>query len=269
MGQLQRNASNKTVNFALKSEFATNVEVDLKRGRKFVVSIHDVAPANREEFAQIMTELRPRVGNAISAAIIPLPFGRSPSADFAALVRSGCREIALHGYSHSGSCRFHPLTFLSGNSAEFLALSPIELQGRLRDGQRIVREVFGKISSVFVPPAWCSGALTPAIAKSCGLRVLVTLTSLSTSTRKFPLAVYSWDCGRFATLGYAGELFGHIRCFWRAAIPCVVLHPSDVSRNFFSRGLAIIDRLLRDGFSPATFAEVSIAMAHPLRKRCP
>ena len=208
-------------------------------------------------------ELQPRVGTAISAAVIPFAFGQGSGADVAAFVRSRCREIALHGYSHSGNCRLHPLTFLSGNSAEFPGLSPVELQARLKGGQRTLREVFGHASSVFVPPAWCSGALTPAIAKSCGLHVLATLTSLSTPTRKLPLAVYSWDCGRFATLGYAGELFGHIRCFWRAAIPCVVLHPRDVSRNFFSRGLAIIDRFLRDGYSPATFTEVSSATAYP------
>jgi uncharacterized protein DUF2334 len=239
------------------------------RGREFVISIHDVTPASRKELSEMVKQLRPRVGTAISAAVIPFAFGQSSSADVAALVHSHCREIALHGYTHSGRCRLHPLAFLSGNSTEFPGLSPVELQARLRDGQRILGEVFGQVSSVFVPPAWCPGALTPAIAKSCGLHVLVTLTSLSTPTRKVPLAVYSWDCGRFATLGYVGELFGHIRCFWRAAIPCVVLHPRDVSRDFFSRALAIIDRFLRDGFSPATFAEVASATAYPIPERYP
>ena len=82
---------------------------------------------------------------------------------------------------------------------------------------------------------------------------------------KCPLAVYSWDWGRLAFLGYAGELFGRIRLRLHSALPCIVLHPCDASRNFLSLALAVIDCLLHDGFSPATFVEILAAASE--RKR--
>jgi hypothetical protein len=201
----------------------------------------------------------------MSAAVIPAAFEGSQGARLADLVRSHCQEIALHGYSHRGRCRYHPLSWLTGNALEFQGLSPLEIQRRLQRGQRILREVFGQTASVLIPPAWWRGALTPAIAEDCECPVLVTLRSLETRTMKRSLAVYSWDWGRFAGLGYAGEFLGHMLCQLPSTIPCVVLHPHDVSRNLLDRALAVLDRLLRDGYSPTTFAELAGRPPNPPR----
>jgi predicted deacetylase len=226
-------------------------------GRKFVVSVHDVAPAASDGIARILRELHPRVGTTISAAVIPAPFDRNRGASFAALVRSQCREIALHGFSHCCPKTFHPLGLLTDHCSEFIGLSPVEARARLQRGQDILRAVFGDPASVFVPPAWCSGPVTPTLAGGSGLSALVTWTHLLTRATTIPLAVYSWDCGRFAWLAYAGEFCGFIRRHLGAGIPCVTLHPRDVSRSLLPRGLRVVDQLLRRGFSPATFADIA------------
>jgi predicted deacetylase len=235
------------------------------RAKRFVVSIHDVAPSSTNEIAGMITALRPRVGTTITAAMIPDAFNRRRGAQLAALVRSSCQEIALHGYSHQGQSRYHPLSLLTQNALEFHGLSPMEVQRRLYLGQQILQEVFGRPASVFIPPAWCRGALTPAIAEGCHCLVIAGLMFLETRSMRCPLTVYSWDLGRFAVLGYAGEFFGHIVSRLRTAIPCVVLHPRDMSRNFFGRALAVIDRLIRNGFSPTTFSEIAVTPVQPLR----
>jgi len=230
-----------------------------RQEKRFVVSIHDVAPSSEDEITRILKALRPRVGTVMSAAVVPIGFDRGRSVGLAALVRSNCREIALHGYSHQGRNRFHPLAVVTKNSVEFMGLSSAETQARLERGQEILRNVFGRTASVLIPPAWWRGAVTPMLAENCRLCVLAGLTAFETGARRCPLAIYSWDWGRLGLLGYAGELFGHIRHQLCSATPCVVLHPCDVSRNFLGRALAIIDRLLREGFSPATFTEISAA----------
>jgi hypothetical protein len=233
-----------------------------------VVSLHDVAPASSRQVARILEALRPRIGTAISAAVIPAAFSQGRGARLAALVRNGCQEIALHGFSHEGTRAGHPLAWLTGNATEFLGLSAGEILARLQRGQDILGQAFGGPASVLVPPAWCCGALTPAVARRGGCHTVVGLTRLMTSRTDRPLAVHSWDCGRFAVAGYAGELLGRVRCFLRAAIPCVVFHPRDLDRKLFARGLAVVDRLLREGCRPATFAELAGGEPDLLQPMC-
>ena len=225
--------------------------------KRFIVSLHDIRPAAGEEISCILRELQPRVGNTISAAVIPAPFARNRGTGLAAQVRGQCREIALHGYSHQGPGTFHPLRVLTGDCLEFIGLPESEALTRLWRGQDILHAVFGRPASVFIPPAWCAGAVTPALAASLGLSAAVTWTQLVTAKTRIPLAMHSWDCGRFAWLAYAGELYGYLRRYAGAAMPCVTLHPRDVTRNLLARGLGVIDRLLRRGYSPATFADVA------------
>ena len=226
-------------------------------GRRFIVALHDVAPAAGEEIARILKELEPRVGRAISAAVIPAPFARDRGAELAARVREQCREIALHGYTHQGPETFHPLSLVTGHCLEFIPLSAAAARARLQRGQDILRAAFQGSASVFVPPAWQAGAVTPALAASCGLPTLVTWTQLVSGTTRIPLATHSWDCGRFAWLAYVGEGCGFLRRHVGATVPCITLHPRDVSRNLLSRGLRLIEHFLRRGFLPATFAEVA------------
>jgi hypothetical protein len=224
---------------------------------RFIVSLHDVEPAAGTEVTHLLEELRGRVGNAISAAVIAARFGRTEGSGLAAVVRECCREMALHGYSHSGAGVCHPLGYLTGNAHEFVGLCAAEAQARLEQGQQILRDVFGRSAEVFVPPAWCLGPVTVELANLAGLSVLVTLMRLATRTVELPLATYSWDCGRFAALGYIGEALGCVRRRFSGAIPCVVLHPADVARGWDARGLRVIDDLLEEGYRPATFGDAA------------
>jgi predicted deacetylase len=222
-----------------------------------VISIHDVAPEHDEAVREFVTQLKPRVGYIISAAVVPAGFRNQPSATFAEFVQNHCSELALHGYEHTTSCRFHPLAFLSHNSCEFIDLQPSELRERITLGQELLREHFGRTAAVLVPPAWCSGSITPELAAECGLQLIAGLHSLTSTSLKMALAVYSWDWGRAGRFGVLGEVLGAIQLKLGACVPCVVLHPSDISRSLFRRALAKIDHFLRDGYVPMTFAELA------------
>ena len=115
----------------------------MNAGRRFVVSLHDVTPSAGEEIARILKELQPRVGRAISAAVIPAPFAQNRGAGLAAQVLGQCREIALHGCSHQGPEAFHPLWLLTGDCLEFTGLRSSEARARLQRGQS-----FGEVALV-------------------------------------------------------------------------------------------------------------------------
>jgi hypothetical protein len=109
----------------------------------------------------------------------------------------------------------------------------------------------------FVAPAWQPGPVTPALLNSCGLDYALGFWSLDCAGTRLPLAVWSWDCGNIAALGLAGEALGWLRRALRPdAVPCVVLHPRDVTRGYLARALNLIRRLQTAGLRPvlpATF----------------
>lgn len=217
----------------------------------FIVSIHDVEPGFLEEISAIVEALRARIGATMTAAVVAEPALKSPNSHFISLVREHFEEIALHGYSHRTNLAWHPISFLTGGANEFSRLPESEARERLRLGQKALGELFGAPARVFVPPAWCRGSVTVQIAAGEGLPITVTLRHLLTSKGKIPLATHSWDCGRIAILGYAGEWLGRLL----TGIPCITFHPADVRRGFLSRGLKQVDSLLKAGLHPSTFVK--------------
>jgi hypothetical protein len=78
-----------------------------------------------------------------------------------------------------------------------------------------------------------------------------------------PLGTYAWDTGRLRGLALGLEAMGHLLAARSRALPCVVLHPSDVRWGFASRAFARIDALLRQGFTPVRLSDAVLAPSRP------
>jgi predicted deacetylase len=217
--------------------------------KAFIVSVHDVEPRFLPELSAIVEALHARIGATMSAAVVAEPAEKSGCSEFVSLVRENFQEIALHGYSHRSKLMWHPISLLTRGANEFSKLPAAEAQDRLRRGQIALSGLFGAPARVFVPPAWCRGAVTVNGAAREGFSITVTLRHLLTAAGKIPVATHSWDCGRVGVLGYASEWIGRLL----AGIPCITMHPADVRRGFLTRGLRRVDRLLNAGCSPITF----------------
>lgn len=233
----------------------------------FVVSLHDVEPRFVEELERIVDGLRTRVGRALSAAVVSAAVHRCGDNHFTAWVREHFQEIALHGYTHQSRLWWHPVSVLTGGANEFSGLSEEESREKLALGQEALSKLFGEPAKVFVPPAWCCGAAAGKPAAEVGLSMIATLRHLVPINSRvagcqpsiqqvnrprdlrIPLQTFSWDCGRIAALGFAGEWLGRLL----SGVPCVTFHPADVRRGFFQRGLKLVDQLLERGSEPVTF----------------
>lgn len=227
--------------------------------KEFIVSVHDVEPRFQQELTAVVDALQPRVGKAMSAAVVAEPTEKFGSPDFQSLVKENFTEIALHGFSHQSRLRWDPISLLTNRANEFSWMPQSQAKVRLHLGQEALNRSLGAPASVFIPPAWCLGAITIQTAADAGLSAIVTLRRLLTREGRIPLAISSWDCGRMALLGYAGEWFGRVR----SGIPCVTFHPADVRRGFLTRGIRMLDRLLERGFQPTTFAQLATRRKDP------
>ncbi|HUR47677.1 MAG TPA: DUF2334 domain-containing protein [Candidatus Saccharimonadales bacterium] len=236
-----------------KTEYDSNMigsgQLPVRLEKAFIVSVHDVEPRFLKEIMTIVEALRERVGTTMCAAVVAEPMAQPGSTRFGSWVKEHFEEIALHGYSHRSSLRWHPISILTGGANEFSGLPKAEALERLGRGQKALTCAMGSPARVFVPPAWCAGAVAVKGAAREGLSTIVTLRLLLTEEGRIPLATYSWDCGRPGLLGYAGEWLGGLL----AGIPCITFHPADVRRGFLERGLSMVDRRLNEGRSPITF----------------
>lgn len=224
--------------------------------RSFLVIVHDVAPPFLAPLRTIGRELARLVGRAVAGAVVPHWHGAQPSAQCAALVeyaRATFGEVLLHGYSHRSARPRGPVALLTDGADELSALAPGAAVARLRAGRARLSGAFGTPISGLVAPAWQPGPVTPALLAACGLDYLLGFWRLAAAgAPDRPLAVWSWDCGRVAALGLAGEALGAARRALRpAAIPCVVLHPRDVARGYLARALRLIEGLREAGWRPA------------------
>lgn len=219
----------------------------------FLVVVHDVTTEFFAPVAQMLHALRPLVGRAVAAAVVPHWHGQPGiNAELAALVREHCGEVLLHGCTHQTACWWHPLAVLTGQANEFSRLALPAALARLQIGRALLRRWFAAPVAGFVPPAWQSGPLNlPALAR-CGLHYgLYFSCCAATSGARWPLATWSWDTGRLAWPGLVGEWLGTARALLLPrAVPCVVLHPADVARGYLERALERVRMLLAAGRRP-------------------
>jgi hypothetical protein len=223
--------------------------------RTFLVVVHDVAPPFFDALRTITRELCSVIDGAIAGAVVPHWHGaarlRRPSR-FVDYVRSSFDEVLLHGYTHYAPRSSSIVGLLTAGADEFGALTPVEAASRLRRGHALLVERLGLPVRGFVAPAWQPGPVSSSLLRDCGLDYRLGFWGLWPSYGvALPLAVWSWDCGRIAAAGLAGEALGHVRLSLRPDVtPCVVLHPRDVARGYLARALRLIERFLGSGWRP-------------------
>jgi predicted deacetylase len=222
--------------------------------RQFLVIVHDVAPQAFVPLQKIGDTLFPLLGTRVAAAIVPCWHGRQLTAydtTFVQHVQTSYGELLLHGYSHHTNTS-GPVALLTKQANEFTRLTAVTALARIRQGLAILAEHFEGNVAGFVPPAWQAGPITLFLLQQCGLAYQMGLSALTAiDTLPQPLAVVSWDCGRFAALGLIGEAVAALQYFLNpAAIPCIVIHPRDVERGFLVRAVHLIRHLLATGWQP-------------------
>lgn len=233
---------------------------------RFLVIVHDLTPHTLALSRHIISQIQTLIGNAVAGAVVPCWQGNRIASDdgsFIKHVSEAYGELLLHGYTHYVAHAWTPVALLTAQANEFTGLTPAAAMQRLSAGQIAMAEHFGVATRGFVPPAWQPGPITPTLLKACGLTYLLGLDHMQmVDSGRQPLAVSSWDCGRFRALGLVGEALGAAQFLLRpSALPCIVLHPRDIERGYAVRALHLIRRLLANGWLPILPGELADRLA--------
>ncbi len=211
----------------------------------FNVCVHDVHPRFSAELRTIFAALRQRLGAAWSAGVVPLPDGR-PWSDRSLLAALSESEVLLHGCTHRRRRR-SPIAWWLGGADELVGLTASQAAARIAQGAAALADLTGAPPRGFLPPAWRMGrASHPA-----GLDFVVRIDRLTHPGGSRRLATFSWDVGP-RPASALGEGLGGLLSLRAGAIPCVALHPADVSRGLLPRALRRIDALSAAG-TPTRF----------------
>jgi uncharacterized protein len=150
-----------------------------------VVAIHDVAPEYLDDVRFLLTALdqfdaRPRVLKVI-------PQHLSESRDLLALLRQEQErgsEVVMHGFAHRTTGRLRgPLLgrlrarIFAPHAAEFISLSPADMEARLRTGREILGTVGIGVRG-FCAPGWLEAPDLRAALRVTGFRYDVTMTRI-------------------------------------------------------------------------------------------
>ena len=154
-----------------------------------IVAVHDVAPSTLPEARWLLSRLDDAGVATRVLKVIPAEDGADARgmADVERLVRDEAAagsEIVLHGWTHRAegpsrgavADRVRARLF-AGDTAEFLALEPLEMRGRLESG-RAWLDRLGLAPGGFCPPGWLAVPGLAGAARAVGFRYLVTLRGL-------------------------------------------------------------------------------------------
>ena len=225
--------------------------------RRLVVALHDVAPNYLDEIRCLVAALdragvRPRVFK-----VIPEQLAGSPGLVQLLLhEQHQGSEIVLHGFSHRTSGRLRGpwpqrlrASLFAPQAAEFLSLTPTEVDRRLSLGCDVLRQA-GLSVSGFCAPGWLAAPDLHSALRRCGFRYDVSMTSV--------LDLSSGRRIRTDWIGYMGAdrvqegLVGVADALNRAVAPMfevlkVFLHPQNATRSSVCRGiLDLLPVLARD-----------------------
>jgi predicted deacetylase len=229
----------------------------------FFVVLHDVAPPFVGELSAILDELRPYVGNQVSAGVVPCwhgePICGPERRAFVRFCEERFGEILLHGFEHRRRRGNGLLSALTGSANELGGLSFTQALAKIVDGHDRLTRLFGQAPAGFVPPAWDRGPTTLRMLRACGLDYAIGMTAIERhGAPRIPLATWSWDSGRYASLGHIGHALGHVMHAARPhAVPCVAFHPADVGRRFVAQGARLVASLVAGGRKPVLFRQVA------------
>ena len=228
----------------------------------FAVVVHDVAPVFERPTRAILRELAPRIGDRMTAAVVPcwrgVPWNRAGDRDFLRVVEEDFGEILQHGFTHRHR-GYGLVSILSGGANEFAGLSIREARTRLKQGRELLGGLFGSRIAGFLPPAWQAGRVAIEDLGRVGFEYTLGFRSIRfVDGRTIRLATWSWDWGVLAALGYMGEKIGDAVFAARPdVLPCLAIHPIDVDRGFLRRILRLVDRLAGEGRSPILLSELA------------
>jgi len=230
----------------------------------FLVFVHDVTVSHRAELDALWAGLKPRVGAALHAACIAGPAQQNPGPTRALLSSwSSETEIVAHGWSHSRRATLDPFSWATFGSDEFGGMPAVEAQRRVQRSREILEDVCGRPVRGFVPPAFRYGNLTWSALERAGYTYSAGLAWLRHQRGKTPLGTYAWDTGRLRGLALGLEAMGHLLAARSKALPCVVLHPTDVRWGLAPRAFARIDALLRQGLTPVRLSDTVLGATRP------
>ena len=229
-----------------------------QRDRVLLVSLHDVSPRFEAEVDGLLELLAPIVSTRVALLVVPNHWGDAPilaGSPFATKLRqlgdAGC-EIFLHGYYHRDDARHARLSdrlrasLLTAREGEFLGLSGLEAQQRIRQGRDLIENVIGRSIAGFVAPAWLYGRRALTALEDLEIPIAESHWRVWSPARKADLArgpVITWATrsrGRKASSLVAASALSHVP----ARVLRVGVHPPDmrdpVTVNSISRTLAAI-----------------------------
>ena len=206
----------------------------------------------------MIRDLAPLVGRRLSFGVVPNWYGEWPLTahrDYCRLVQEASDDLLLHGYFHRRQRGCGPTTLLAKGCDEMNGLNPEETQRILERGQRVFTEVFGEPARGFLAPGWQLGHVRWANANTLGLQHVLGFFSLaSCGGRSVPLATWTWDCGRWSSLGYIGHGIGWLLQSLDRGVPTLAIHPRDLEGGFWPKILRLTEELLETGYEPSTLS---------------
>jgi hypothetical protein len=228
--------------------------------RPFLICIHDATPAYARETRSMIRELAPLVGRRLSFGVVPDWHGKWPLTahpDYCRLLDENVEELLLHGYCHRRARGHSPLSWLAESSDEMSGLDPHGTRRAIERGQRVFTDAFGAPSAGFLAPAWQAAHVQPGDGNSPGVEYVVGFFSVESSAgRRIPLSTFTWDCGRWASLGHIGHGIGRLLQSLGAGVPALAIHPRDLERGFWPGILRQVRDLLERGYEPSTSARL-------------
>lgn len=225
----------------------------------FYVVLHDATPFYRDEIREMVAALRPLLGQQMAAAVVPDWYSQHPlDPDFAAEIDEQFGEVLLHGYTHRRSTGRGLVTWWTQSRDEFNGYSEEEAHRRLSAGQAALQRVFERGANGFIAPTFQTGKLQLGRFPEHGLDYLVGFYELAfVDGGSVPLATWCWDMGRLRLLGVLGDWYGtaRFRRLNQQVLPCLALHPVDVTRRFLPRIVELVESLLDAGRAPILMQE--------------
>jgi len=236
--------------------FAASAQSDREA---LIVSVHDVAPATREDCAKILGELARHGVSVTSLLVVPNYHRRGSSMEDPSFVRwlrdleIDGHEIVIHGYFHerprqeaeSTSAKFLTRVYTS-DEGEFYDLDYDEAFRRITQGRAELNGA-GLKPHGFIAPAWLLGSEAERAAAAAEMEYTTRLTGVRDlrsgaefSARTLVYSVRSrWR--RTASLAWNGLLCRHLA---GKPLARVSIHPPDYHhREIWRHIIRSIDRL--------------------------
>jgi len=224
-----------------------------------LVVVHDFAPVFVRELTQVVEALPPIARQQLSAAIVPRWRGDScgnGDAGYRELLGIA-RERLLHGWTHQSREGWRPISLLTGRADEFRGLAAAAVHERIRAAQVDFRELTGEAAEGLLPPAWQLPVRSTGLPSLRFVMRFRRIECCRDPSHFRSLVTWSWDWGRLGWLSRGGEGLGGLLRWWDPlAIPCIAIHPKDVSRGCLPHAVRLIRNLIDSGHEPTTATEL-------------